>query len=566
MPQMTSKTKSVGEIFTGTTKFEVPKHQRDYSWTDIEVDELFHDIESSQNKSSPAYYIGMLVLVEPGGPSGRYQILDGQQRLTTLTLILAAVRDWCNENGLETDGNRLQSEFIGFSDYGQAEHDPRIVLNSNNREVFEQFVVSYTPEGEADSLTRTNTLLLDAFARCKELLLTSLSGHKRKTDKRQHLYRVIKFIRDHVQATVVEVSEPEDAYTIFEALNDRGLELSIFDLLKNHIYRELGQKSESVANFNWDKLAVNLRERKPDEFIRIFWILRHGRIQKGTLFTKIREQYSGSSMAKSLIQEMVADSELYASIDSPDGDTWQGYGDTLRDSVRAITTLGGNQSRPIMLAALKADWKEADLRKLLSAVLALIVRHQIVGRERTGALEIFCADLAHDIFSNALSSGQASSRIRAFYPDDTQFRSDFLSYEETRAQRTKYFLSCLNHAIWKQENPNDAVEFEVIRDTDKVNIEHIFPKRHESSIAWSAVAVSHPDIGDLVNRLGNQCLLAKGSNARVGNKDFSTKRATYQKSQLPDTKLVGQVINWTPLEIKVRQERLAALAVTLWRA
>ena len=142
MPQMTSKTKSVGEIFTGTTKFEVPKHQRDYSWTAIEVEELFTDIETTQTRSSPAYYIGMLVLVEPRVPGGRYQILDGQQRLTTLTLLFAAARDWCNAHSLESDGKRIQAEFIGFSDYGQAEHDPRIVLNSNNRQIFEQFVVN----------------------------------------------------------------------------------------------------------------------------------------------------------------------------------------------------------------------------------------------------------------------------------------------------------------------------------------------------------------------------------------------------------------------------------------
>lgn len=566
MPQMTSKTKSVGEIFTGTTKFEVPKHQRDYSWTDIEVDELFTDIESSLSKSSPAYYIGMLVLVEPRSQNARYQILDGQQRLTTLTLMLAAARDWCNANGLESDGDRLQSEFIGFSDYGQTEHDPRIVLNSNNREVFEQFVVNEAPDSTPEDLTRTNALLLGAFERCKELIANSLAAQKRKADKKLYLYRFIKYVRDNVQATVVEVSEPEDAYTIFEALNDRGLELSIFDLLKNHIYRELGPRGESVANFQWDKLAVNLRERKPDEFIRIFWILRHGRIQKGTLFTKIKEQYSGSSSAKSLIQEMVADSELYASIDSPDGDTWQGYSDGLRESVRAISTLGGNQARPVMLAALKVDWKEADLRRLLLAIVALIVRHQIVGRERTGALEIFCADLAHDIFSNALSSSSACARIREFYPDDTKFKNDFLSYEETRAQRTKYFLSCLNRALWKAQNPNAAEELEVIRDTDKVNIEHVFPKRHESSPSWASIAKSHPELVQLVNRLGNQCLLAKGPNARVGNKDFSTKRTTYSKSQLPDTKLIGAVASWSPQELHSRQERLAVLAVGIWKA
>lgn len=565
MPQMTSKTKSVGEIFTGTTKFEVPKHQRDYSWTAIEVEELFTDIESSQVKSSPAYYVGMLVLVEPRAAGGRYQILDGQQRLTTLTLIFAAARDWCRSHGLEADANRIQAEFIGFSDYGQVEHDPRIVLNSNNRSVFEQFVVNSPNEEDQGDLEKTNVLLLAASTRCATLLDRLIASSKRRADQRQKLYDFVKYIRDSVQATVVEVNEPEDAYTIFEALNDRGLELSIFDLLKNHIYRELGAKNESTANFHWDKLATNLRERKPDEFIRIFWILRHGRIQKGTLFARIREKYSGTK-AQALIREMVEDSDLYASLDSPDGDTWQGYGDALRDDIRAISTLGGNQSRPVLLAALKADWREADLRRLAGAVIALVVRHQIIGRERTGALEIFCADLAYEIFSSALSPAAASSKIRAFYPNDTKFRNDFTVYEEARAQRTKYFLACLNQAIWKSENPNDAEELEVIRDTERVNIEHIFPKRHETVASWGAAAKSYPELPGLVNRLGNQCLLAKGPNARIGNKDFPTKRTAYAKSQIPDTKSVSKHIAWTPNEIHARQARLADLAVRIWKA
>lgn len=211
MPQMTSKTKSVGEIFTGTTKFEVPKHQRDYSWTAIEVEELFTDIESTQAKSSTAYYIGMLVLVEPRTSGGRYQILDGQQRLTTLTLLFAAARDWCSAHGLEADKKRLQAEFIGFADYGQEVHDPRIVLNSNNRQVFEQFVVNAANEAEPADLEKTNALLLAAKRRCGELLSQSLSSKRRSLDQRQKLYDFIKYIRDSVQATVVEVSEPEDA-------------------------------------------------------------------------------------------------------------------------------------------------------------------------------------------------------------------------------------------------------------------------------------------------------------------------------------------------------------------
>ena len=561
---MTSKTKSVGEIFTGTTKFEVPKHQRDYSWTKTEVEELYTDIENSLAKSSATYYVGMLVLVEPSKPNGRFQILDGQQRLTTLTLLFAAARDWCSGNGLESDALRLQAEFIGFADYGQAEHDPRIVLNSNNREFFEQFVVNAAKD-DAVNLEKTNALLLAAKRRCSELLERSFSKSKRKVDQRQRLYALVKFIRDSVQATVVEVSEPEDAYTIFEALNDRGLELSIFDLLKNHIYRELGAKNESVANHNWDKLATNLRERKPDEFIRIFWMIRQGRIQKGTLFTKIKEHYSGAAKTLVLIKDMVADSDLYASIDSPDGDTWQAYGDAVKEDIRSMALLGGNQSRPVLLAALKSDWRESDLKKLTQAVIALVVRHQIVGRERTGALEIFCSDLSYEIFTSGISAGEAVTKIRQFYPDDTKFTNDFSAFDETRAQRAKYFLAALNRAIWKAQNPSSPEELEVIRDMDKVNIEHVLPKKYETGTAWAAAVKAHPPLADLVHRLGNQCLLAKRPNSKVGNKDFAQKRSVYSRTAIPDTKAVGVNQQWGPVEIAKRQRELAALAIRIWR-
>jgi hypothetical protein len=565
MPQMTSKTKSIGELFSGVTRFEVPMHQRDYSWTPMEVKELFADIETSQAKDSDSYYIGMLVLVEPKGAAGRYQILDGQQRLTTLTLIFAAARDWCKQNGLHVDAQRLQKEFIGFADYGQADHDPRIVLNSTNRDIFEQYVVNDGCLPEAAGLEKSNALLLSAKALCVDLLGDSLAIVKRKSDQGQKLYALVKFIRDAVHATVVEVREPEDAYTIFEALNDRGLELSIFDLLKNHVYRELGPKSESVATHHWDKLAVNLRDRKPDEFIRIFWMLRHGRIQKGTLFTRIREEYSGVSKAQALIKGMVADSELYASLDAPDGDTWQTYGDALREDVRSISILGGNQSRPVLLAALKASWREPDLKRLTGAIIALIVRHQIVGRERTGALEIFCADLSHEIFSNRLSPNDALAKVRGFYPDDGKFKADFAIFEETRAARAKYFLGALNRIKWKKANPNLAEEIEVMRDMEKVNVEHIYPKKGENNPSWLSVVKANPGLPDMVHRLGNQCLLAKAPNAKAGNKDIETKRLIYQRSTLPDTQGLGAGGTWTPVEIDARQKELAELAVRIWK-
>jgi hypothetical protein len=563
---MTSKTKSIGELFSGVTRFEVPKHQRDYSWSATEVRELFADIETSQSKGADSYYIGMLVLVEPQGTGARYQILDGQQRLTTLTLLFAAARDWCKGNGLTVEAERIQKEFIGFADYGQAAHDPRIILNSTNRDVFEQHVVNdpTSTVGTAD-LEKTNALLLSAKSLCVDLLRDSLATIRRKTEQEQKLWALVKFLRDAVQATVVDVREPEDAYTIFEALNDRGLELSIFDLLKNHVYRELGAKNESLATHHWERLAVNLRERKADEFVRIFWMLRHGRIQKGTLFTRIREEYSGVSKAQVLIKEMVADSELYASIDSPDGDTWQAYGDALREDIRSIAILGGNQSRPVMLAALKSAWREADLKRLSNAMIALIVRHQIVGRERTGALEIFCADLSYEIFTKRISATESLNKIRLFYPDDTKFKADFAIFEETRAHRAKYFLTALNRTRWRKAHPNSAEEFEVIRDIDKVNIEHVFPKKYSSNASWAAIAKANPGLEAMVHRLGNQCLLAKGPNAKVGNKDLAMKKGVYDGSELPDTQSLARTPGWTPSDIANRQKELADLAVRIWK-
>ena len=184
------------------------------------------------------YFLGLIVLVVPGhATSGRYQILDGQQRLATTTMVYAAIRQWLRDRGLDGEATKIQNDFIGISDIGEEEAEPRIVLNLDNRDLFREVVVNPCADSmlaeriKASGRHSSSRKLLEASLRCRQYVhqLASINGDDPKVQAKV-LFDLAKYLRDRVQVDSLDVQDPEDAYTIFESLNDRGIDLSVLDL------------------------------------------------------------------------------------------------------------------------------------------------------------------------------------------------------------------------------------------------------------------------------------------------------------------------------------------------
>jgi len=571
--QMVSETRGIGQLLNERRYFEVPSHQRDFAWPLGAVEQYLEDVVGSMADAENDYFLGLIVLVDTDTPtSKRYQILDGQQRLATTTMIYAAIRQWLRDNGLDTEASKIQNDFIGISEIGIEQDEPRIILNVNNQELFQEIVVNPCTDKVLDAKLpsagrhTSSRKLLDAAIFCRKFI-TELA-EKQGTEKKSQaevLFRLAKHVRDRVQVNCLDVSAPENAYTIFESLNDRGIDLSVLDLLKNHLLKEAEDNDTVILN-NWTKMISAIGDRKGDDFLKAFWTSRFGRIQRGRLFKELKMKYQTKPQILNLSKELANVAEIYGNLEISDSDLWKQYSHATQGFVKALSLLDAKQTHPILLAA-AVKFNPDDIEKLLKYLVILILRYQLIGRGRTGKLEIQSASIAQAIFSEKYKTAKAAwEQLRTIIPTDEEFREDFSRYIETKPARARWILREIEIQKWLNDHPGVSIQKAPITDPNLVNLEHILPKN--PSPKWQSTLVNDKEIvNECLYRLGNLCLLDKPSNKKEASDIFLNKAITYKKSEFLLTKeLADNFTEWNRNAIDNRQQTLAALAIERWKA
>src|SRR5687767_1815751 len=132
-----ANTYGIGQLITQRKMFVVPEHQRPFAWTVDEVEQYLDDIENARRSDAADYFIGLIVLQGP--LDAAWQILDGQQRLATTTMVYAAIREWLNARGFKADSSQIDNEFIGVRQLG-GKYSPRLRLNTDNQETFDSYI------------------------------------------------------------------------------------------------------------------------------------------------------------------------------------------------------------------------------------------------------------------------------------------------------------------------------------------------------------------------------------------------------------------------------------------
>ncbi len=565
---MNAGTQGIGELIEQRRLMRVPDHQRDYAWMhDDEVEQFLEDIRRAIADDSAEYFLGLIVLVRPRDDRG-WEILDGQQRLATTTMIYAAIREWLHAAGFEDDARKIQNQFIGVQTLGEPEDKPRITLNINDRQAFHELVVNRRDEntlvarrdaaGKHSSVRR----LIEAALTCRKKIaeMAAVAGGLPEGQAKA-LYAVALYLRDRATVVAMNVASTANAYMIFESLNDRGLDLSVLDLVKNHLFGRAGSRLDEVQA-NWTRMTANLGDREADDFLKVFWTSKYGRIQRGRLFEEWRVKHDGLSPANivKLSDELATAADLFAALDVADHEAWATYSNKTRAFVRALAVLGNQQVRPVMLAALR-QYTPARMERLLGHLETLIVRYQTIGKGRTGLLEIAGARLARGIANGELQSpARVWHEVAALVPKDDDFRIDMTRYTETKHARARYILAELEATAYRR---NEGRDRELVPATDELNLEHILPRNPGAE--WQAELNGDADLRDEITKLGNMCLLQERANRALGGKGFAAKkRALYGPSDLLLTKQVADYATWTRVAIDDRQARLADLAIETW--
>jgi hypothetical protein len=357
--QMQAQTQGIGQLIAHRQLLRVPDHQRDYAWrADDEVEQFLDDV-IRELRAEQDYFLGLIVLLSPR-EDNTWEILDGQQRLATTTMIYAAIREWLHASGLAEDAHTVQNDYIGVRTLGQARDRPRLTLNINDREAFQTLVV-YREANEQMLQSRraaagrhsSQRRLIDAVLTCRHKIAQFAEGGGATRDQQaERLYALADYLRNRVRVVVMDVPSTDNAFMIFEALNDRGLALSVLDLVKNHLFERAGLRRAEVQA-NWTAMLSNLGDRPGDDFLKVYWTSRYGRIRRGELFAEWRRRFDPLSEDEiiGLSAELVLNADRFAALDVADDDVWAGYSSRARRSIRALAVLGNQQVRPILLAA-----------------------------------------------------------------------------------------------------------------------------------------------------------------------------------------------------------------------
>ena len=560
----------IGKLISERGNFRVPDHQRDYAWPTGAVEQFLEDIDTALKNNEPDYFIGLIVLVEPE-ENASWQILDGQQRLATSTMIYSAIRNWLIANGFEKDGQKVQERYIGISELGEEKDRSRIALNVKDRDIFEDAVANQVSDDYLEEQRKkagrnsSKRKLIEALITCRAYVakLAKATGADISAQATK-LFKLSDYLRDNVHVAYMDVASSGNAYVIFESLNDRGIDLSVLDLVKNYLFGTAGSELTKVQA-NWVKMTTILGDRKADDFLKVFWTSRYGRVQRGTLFNKIKTKYPNKATAIKLSQELSEAVNLYVALDSFDSDIWSDHSETTRGYIKTLSLLGSLQVRPIILSALN-KFQSTKLERLLYWLVTLIVRYQTVGGGRTGRLEQQCASLAPKIFSGELKSPQIVwEELKTIVPKDDEFKSDFKTYVEGNAAKARYILMQLEIIKWQLTHPGKEPEKFPSHDPSILNLEHILPENPSNE--WNKVISTDKKISqECLNNIGNLCLTRAKSNKKLGASSFSSKsQAIYKESDLLITsELATKYSEWHRQNIEARASALAELAIKAW--
>lgn len=537
-----------------TRRFKVPAYQRSYAWEREHVEALLNDISEAIKNKENEYFLGSLVVTGP--LEQRYEVVDGQQRLTTVSLLIAAIKDiFVRDNDLEVVTS-VRGEFLASTDRKTKEKEPKLVLNEVDNELFQELIESI-PKIEAEHFTRqSHKRLLDA-ARTIYAYFELLC--EKSKDAEAELHAWLDYLETNLKVILVTAPDDSNAFIIFETLNDRGLELAISDLLKNYLFHRSGDKIEETKN-RWLSMVAVLESASDDPlvvtYLRHFAMSKYGLVREKELFGVIKRKITTKKGALQFSSELRDNAKTYSALINTDHEFWDNYDWKVRECADALNLLGMVQIRPLLLAILeKFDTKQVKLA--FEKLEAVAVRFQVVGGVGGGTLERIYSETAKSVSEGKLTT--ASNVVKAFttLPADSAFEQAFAVASISKQNLARYYLRKL------EDNLDAADEGEKVssKDARRVNLEHVLPLALNKD--WLA-KWNPEDARAFQRRLGNLAIMSAKVNSVVGNEAFETKRTAYKKSSFRFTSMLGDCKQWDKTAIENRQREMAKVAVKIW--
>lgn len=551
---------TLNTIIGNGKSYQVPIYQRDYSWNNDDWEDLWNDIE--EIPSDKTHYLGYLVLQPIKDGEESFWIIDGQQRLTTLSILALAITalldKWTKEN-VDINDNKIRLEkiterYLGNYSLSKLNLDPKLKLNRNNDDYYKSWLLKLRQPPTLSKLKPSQRLLQKAFNYFFGELQKKFKNNKSGAALADYLEKIVG---NGIVFTQIIVNNDLDAFKVFETLNARGVKLSTADLLKNYLFKlthQLGELDLDEAERRWKNITDTIQSNDLTTFIRHYWNSKFKLERQPTLFKAIKREINTAGKAFEFLNDLEEVSSYYTAFNNPNDELWVKEESA---SLKVLTLLNVSTCFSLMLSSLK-NLPKGDFKIILKELSIITFRYNLSDLNPNEAERIF-SKVANDLSNKNISNAKdAILALKSIYVMDDNFEQIFSTISiNTRRKKelAKYILVKIENQIAnKNYQPEEAT----------ATIEHILPENPGST--WEENFP--PDIqDDYIYRLGNYSLLEASINNKLDNNmPFSEKLEKYKISSY---KLSNEYCNYekfSPKEIALRQDKMSKVAKAIWRS
>jgi len=556
-----TKTVNLNEILGNGKIYRVPQFQRDYSWEEDNWEDLWNDIEKAAETKS-AHYMGSVVLQSTTGKE--FSIIDGQQRFSTLSILTLAVIDAIQklaDKGMDVAENKervdiLMRQYIGQKDPASLTYSSKLFLNENNDGFFQNRLISFKEPISIRKLFDSEKLMWEAYVYFK----SKISNRFRNSsggDFASFLNNVVGELMMFIQITV---QDELNAYTVFETLNSRGVELTSTDLLKNYLFSQVANSETDLKQIKhqWKKIIDAIGLKEFPNFLRYFLLATRKQLTKEYLFKEVKHFIKTGQDVFDLLDQLEFYAYNYVALGNPDDELWNNDKEN-RNAVSILKAFKVIQWKPLLMVGLeKLD--NNDIKRLLQAIVAISFRYNVIAKLQTNEMEKGYSKAAINLYKGETGTiGTVLNDLKFLYVNDEDFKNYFsLKQFNTNNATDKKLARYTLYKLEGQEAGGSLYDFV----TDNGTIEHILPESYPET--WQA-DFTEEAFERNVYMLGNLTLLEAGKNSKdAANKPFEEKKEVFAGSKFALTKKITDP-QWTTQNIKSRQAHLAKLATGIWK-
>lgn len=554
---MKASERKITKLFSESdTVFSIPVYQRDYNWQEKQCQRLFKDIlQTGKNEKVSSYFLGSIVYIHDGiyGVGEKeFHVIDGQQRMTTLTLLFLAIYFKLKGTILTKDADKIYNQYV-VNPYSEKEIKLKLLPPEENLYILNK--ISHNKFNELEAFQDRNML--------KNYLFFEKELENLSFDDMKHLSNGIEKL---IYIDIALEKGKDDPQKIFESLNSTGLDLSQGDLIRNYILMDLERGEQNrIYKEIWIPIENNCKVSDGSEitsyvsdFIRDYLTLKTEKISsKPKVFETFKTYYEKENDEK--LEDMKKYSEAYSYIIKPSLEKDK----DIQRELDYLKSLDKTVINTFLIGILK-DYKDNVLEKdeLLNMLILLqsyLWRRYITEKPTNALNKIFQGMYGKISRSGNYYENLVDILMTEDFPTDEELESA-LKLKNVYKDKEK-----LNYVFKKLENynHNELIDF----DNEKITIEHIFPQKPNK--AWKE-NYSDNELEQMISfkdTISN--LTLTGSNSNLSNKAFHEKRDDevhgYRNSKLYMNKYLGRLEEWNLLSMEARFESLYEDIIKIWK-